>query len=573
MLKKIISKFWEFGVVLLLLGVFFRLSSESLLVKSVTIDEFANLPLGYYNLKTGDLSLDPQAPPLARLFFALPLLLRGPEIDLTRRWPTHWDLARDFMYRNVPDYQALFADCRRLAVLGGVLLCLVAWLWARALGGKIAGVLTLSLFAFSPNLIAHSRLITFDLPAALFFTLTLYSFWKFSVSGRLSWLLLTGLVLGLSQLVKFTSLLLYPLIFSIGSIILLRAKAGGTRYRIAGRSFLYLFVSFAILLVVSVLVIDAGYFFQDLFSPLEEIDLKSDLGRVYAGIFWGKLPVPLPRAFLVGIDRHLYEGEQGVYPAYLLGKMNFDGFRHYYLVALAVKTPLAVFFLLALALLSRKGAEDRDLLWDGLLFLVFPAVAVLLCFSFLNKNLGFRYLLPVLSLLLIFTGSLVGRLWAERRKWFKAVVILLILWPAVRSVALYPHYLAYFNELAGGPDRGSRILIDSNLDWGQDLITLRDYLEERKIGPIHFAYFGMVDPRIYGIDFIPLEERPEKGWAAISVSLVRGRPFYSFDRDYRPVWREADYYGWARRLEPTARIGHSIFLYDLDKNLGSNLSN
>lgn len=556
-------KSWEVIIVVLLLGFFIWECVSSLLLKSVTIDEFANLPLGYYNLKTGDLSLDPQAPPLSRLFFALPLLARNPEMNLTHRWLTHWDLARDFMYKNAAGYQRMFTACRLLAVPGGMLLCLLVWLWSRELGGRGAGLLALFLCVFEPNVIAHSRLITFDIPAALFFTLSLYLFWKFCISGKPGWLFATGFILGLSQLVKFTSLLLYPLIFFIGLIILLRAKEEGVRYRLADRNFPYLVVSYAILLLVSLLVINTGYFFRDVFFRLEEIGPRSSLVRSYAGSFWGKVPLPLPKAFLVGIDRHLYEGERGVFPAYLLGKISFEGFRHYYLVALAVKTPLAIFCLLAAVLLARKGPESRALLRDGLLFLVFPAIAVFLFFSFLNKNLGFRYLLPAVSLLLIFIGSLTGRLWTERGRWFKASVILLLIWLPVSSLGIHPHYLAYFNELAGGADNGSRVLIDSNLDWGQDLICLRDYLNENKIGQIYFAYFGMADPRIYGVNFIPLQEKPDQGWVAISASLVRGRPFYSFDRGYNPVWRETDYYAWARELKPAAKVGHSIFLYDL----------
>jgi hypothetical protein len=124
-----------------------------------------------------------------------------------------------------------------------------------------------------------------------------------------------------------------------------------------------------------------------------------------------------------------------------------------------------------------------------------------------------------------------------------------------------PRYLQYFHELAGGPAGGHRWLVDSNLDWGQDLIRLRRYMEQRGIPAVHLAYFGRVDPSVYGVRFLPLEPGA-RGPVVVSASFLMGRPYFWVQGGaFR--WMRAGSYTWLQQYEPVARVG-SLFLFDLE---------
>jgi hypothetical protein len=137
------------------------------------------------------------------------------------------------------------------------------------------------------------------------------------------------------------------------------------------------------------------------------------------------------------------------------------------------------------------------------------------------------------------------------------------------SLRFHPHHLAYFNGLAGGPLLGRAHLVDSNLDWGQDLRALKAWLERRNGEPIsnlRLAYFGMLPPRSLGIDYtLPPSRVPEPGWYAVSVNFVQGRPHLVRDRTGASHAVGLDEFGYLRFF-PTSRvatIGYSIDVYHL----------
>jgi len=151
-------------------------------------------------------------------------------------------------------------------------------------------------------------------------------------------------------------------------------------------------------------------------------------------------------------------------------------------------------------------------------------------------------------------------------------IVLLSCWYLAGSLAIYPHYLAYFNEIAGGPDNGYRYLVDSNLDWGQDLKGLGLYMKEKNIDRVHLSYFGTADPNYYGVGYnwmpsyyLPEDYRegsakmrtftfPTTGMLAISATNLQN--VYFSDKHF---------YDWLKDYEPVAKIGYSIFIYDLDQ--------
>ena len=159
-------------------------------------------------------------------------------------------------------------------------------------------------------------------------------------------------------------------------------------------------------------------------------------------------------------------------------------------------------------------------------------------------NIGYRHLLPILPFLFIFAGRLAAIQWKPKQilPW---AVSLAVLWLVIGSTIIYPHYLAYFNQLVGGPGGGHRLLGDSNLDWGQDLIGLREFMNRENIASVKLGYMGTADPRAYGLSYEQLpgfpygrdksesisevSRNPPSGVYAISVSCLQGYCFKNHD--------------------------------------------
>ena len=182
-----------------------------------------------------------------------------------------------------------------------------------------------------------------------------------------------------------------------------------------------------------------------------------------------------------------------------------------------------------------------------------------------HKNVGIRYLLFIIPICCVWIGRLACTpSWLSSR-WGRRWAVGLCLgagWLAVEALGIWPDYLSYFNLACGGPSRGHRYLLDSNLDWGQDLIALREYLEQEGIEEVDLAYFGRVDPQIYGIRYRDLRRRPRQRYAVVSANMLWGLTYFVNGKDYWPP-REA--YARFRRLKPKAVLGHTLYVFDLEE--------
>jgi hypothetical protein len=250
--------------------------------------------------------------------------------------------------------------------------------------------------------------------------------------------------------------------------------------------------------------------------------------------------------------------------AFLWGEISPQGWWYYHLAALALKTPIALQIMLLLALglsLSQhpKRRTSPNLYND--FFLVIPPLLLLTVISFGSVKIGLRHVLPVFPFIFVFTARFF-KLAIERRL-LSGLAFLLVVWYLVSSIRIHPHYLAYFNEYVGGPANGYKYLVDSNLDWGQDLKGLKQYMENRDIEKVKLAYLGTIDLEYYGIssesisdqDLTALrEDKFTRGVFAISATFLQGL--------YLPGDR--DRYKWFRDRTPTAQIGYSIFVYEID---------
>jgi hypothetical protein len=580
--RRALKRFWL--PVALLLAIHATLGISAAARLTTTHDEYWHLPVGLLNLKTGRFDFDNLNPPLCRMTAALPLLFtsaRTGPVDAPHDAMGWGDV---FIAANGQHYATWFLLGRTVIVLISVLGGLVTAVWARELFGDAAGCLAALFWAFEPNLIAHGSLVTTDMGAAAFFVFTLFALWKFAARPDWTRVLIFGGVLGLAQLVKFTSLLLYPITIAAFVLLIFADRAGRSsessshqqsskekKSKVAEearpqtpRSIARMCGLWAVALLVSLSVLNAGYLFRGSFSPLRTYDLQSATmrGTMHRLASLGWLPVPLPRDYVEGIDHQRHVMEQK-HPVFLDGRWSEDGIPHYYLWGLLYKLPhpLQLLALATLLWLVLAGRVDRRPILQ--IAILLPAVAMIAMAENSRMQLGIRYVLPAIPFLILFASQ--SARWLDYRTFpFRTLTTIVLAGWMLFSVRYHPHHLAYFNELAGGPLGGREHLLDSNLDWGQDLGGLKDYLDKHGVGEIGLAYFGTVPPRALGISYhIPPSPLPQPGRYAVSVNFEQGRPHWvrTPHNEIRPV--NIGQFAYFRFFPPVARIGYSIDVFEL----------
>ena len=547
----------EWPLALVLLAAFAALCAHGLAWDSPTVDEFAHLPAGLYTLETGDFALYPLNPPLVRLLSALPLLPLAPRLD-TRAPVVHsgwfpWQFGTAFMERNRAVYDRLFLF-GRLPVVGlGVLLGLLVWRWARALYGAGGGLLALGFYAFHPAFVAHAHLATVDVGLTLFLLLALWAFQRFTQRPGPGTALLCGLALGLAQLAKHTAVLLYPVLLLLAASELLRGRRFPLRRGAdeSGRGAAASLAAVAAIFAVSLLVLDAGYLFQGVGRPAGAYRFASDQMRGLFAALPAGLPVPLPAAWLVGYDALQRINEAGEYPTYFFGTLRYGANPAYFPAAILLKTPLPLLAAWLFALFARGGRRD------GERFVWLPALLLLAVFCLLSQvHYGIRYVLPVVALGTVWAGRLGPHLAGERRPVRLAAGVLLALYP-LAALRATPDTIDYFNPLAAG--RGDAFLLDSNLDWGQGLKRLAAWMERERVEKVGLAYFGHVDPAIYGIAWELPKQNGGPEWTAVSANFLHGLPYATYDRG-RILAVPAGAFTWLAAYPDRRYLGGGLFL-------------
>lgn len=543
---------WREAVgVALALVLMFALEVSSARVKSPTYDEPFYLTRGYAFVKTGDRHILTGAPLPLTAWNGLPLLLL-PDLNLETDHPT-WegadfhDVSEHFLWESGNDVDAVMFLARLPTMVLSLLLAATAHRWARELYGRRVGWLALFLAVLSPNLLAHARLTSVDLGMTAFFFLACYRFWRYLEAPTRANLLWAGVALGLSQGTKFSAPLIFPIWAAVGAgYLFLKRSAGGESLP---RRTASLALAGAGMALIGFLTLWATYGFG--LAPLAE----------------GGIPVPAATHFrewghisdrLAGV-----EGRRA--PAFLMGRYSDTGWPGYFPVAFSLKTPLPVLILLLWAAIQSRRRWRRELA------LILPPL-LFFAFSLFSKlNLGYRYILPVLPFVLVYASKIAAGSWpVARARWGRALVAVLAGWYALGSLCIAPHYLAYFNELAGGPDGGWRYLVDSNLDWGQDAILLARHLEERGVERVKLAWFGESRPAYYGVDYDPLPAWPPSAaeMAARTFSPVAPAPgLYAISATNLQgvLLDDHDTYAWFRRREPVHKVGYSVFIYEVPR--------
>ena len=544
---------------------------------SPTYDEGSKLASGYAYLITGRFRSGWGHPPLAKQLAALPLLTVKRQAP-----PDIYEWNQDFQWPDqlatpaVDDIDQLFMWARLPIALLSMVLGWVVYRWTTDLFGAGAGVLALFILAFDPVVLAMGGSVNNDMAVATFVALTLYRLWRLVHHPTRRNILWAGLAFGLAQLSKFSALILVPLICWLAFLawlIPVLSRRFGYRFpsgQYPQRSLAWYAGSVLGIFAIGALVIWADYSFE--ISCLDSIKPAGDMKK-----FWLPDRVPEPYRDLIrnfplvapmyfkGLGRTFVHAWIG-HPAFLAGRYSKVGWWYYFPVAFLLKTPVPTMLLLGLGLFISIHSIHHDRTWCcGDLYLLLPAAAYAVSSLFVNINIGYRHLLPLLTLLFVLAGRVSTAF--RRRGWLAGLIVVLCGWLVIESVGIWPNYLAYFNQLAGGSANGYRWLVDSNLDWGQDLRNLKVYMDQRGLQHVKLSYFGSVSPSFYGIEYdcLPsygvqlrdgcppeVEVKIEPGVYVISATNLQG--VFLPDRDA---------FVWFRNRPPTARIGYSLFVYDI----------
>ncbi len=487
-----------------------------------TYDEPGHIAAGMEWLQLGRFTFEEQHPPLARAIVATGPYLAGRRLSGSG---TMWQEGNAILYGDGA-YARNLALARAGTLVFFLLGCGVVWWWARSLAGDEGALVGLTLFASASPVLAHAGLATTDMAAGATIAAALLAFDRWMRSPTLARSVALGVATAAAVLCKLSALLFLPLGAAV--LVLAYSRESGTRQAASAGSHPR---SLGIAAWVAALAIWAGYRFS---------------------VRWlGGVPLPAPE-LVAGVYQVMHHNAIG-HANFLLGERRLDGWWYYFPLLLAVKTPLPLLLSGvvggAAAWLPRDGGGWRR---------AAPAlVAVIMLLAVIPSriNAGVRYLLPALPFLAISAAVAAGMLWriGTSRRIGRAAVILLVAWQVLAAMRAHPDHLSWFNALAGA--HPERIVVDSDLDWGQDLDRLAHELDRRGLRKVRLAYYGSADPmqHIAG-DVVPLAPgEVATGWVAVSRRYLAGIVDGRID----------DGYFWLRKYKPVKEIGSSILLYDV----------
>jgi hypothetical protein len=531
-----------------------------------TWDEPFHIAAGMEWLDKGQYTYERFHPPLARVMSALGLYLNG--IRGVSNLSSPWAEGSAILQTGGTYEQNL--TLARIGILPFFIIAsLVVALWAKHCGGMATSLLSTLLFTTLPPILAHSGLATLDMACAAQVSAALFTLNLWLSKPTLLRSCILGICISLAILSKFSALgfLLISggLVVAIHIIILLQEKSSKNIYF----SKLKRFISASIIvLIFSALTIWSGYRFS--LSPLvkaenrpyEKVDRVVGTEGLFHDMSYFILEntfIPAPE-FVQGIKDSLHRSKQG-HLAYLLGNIRKEGWWYFYPIVLLVKTPLPFILLniFGFVLIFKNIFLPEEQL--QLLVPAFASLGILSVGMMGSIDNGLRQLLSIYPLLAIVAGYGAFKLMSVNKRFkFVGLVFATILfsWQLISSFSAHTDYLAYFNELAG--NHPEEIVVDSDLDWGQDLKRLTKTLKKRGINELKIKYFNNEGLDLARFDLPARQElkpyQREIGWIAISIFYLKlGTSKVPYDQ-----------FSWLKEYQPVEQVGKSIWLYYIPKN-------
>lgn len=549
-----------------LLVIMFFISFFAMKGDSGIVDEIAHIPAGYSYVEYHDYRLNPEHPPLAKFIAGVPLAfidLHGLKDDSSWDDAAQWNSGWYFIYRAGNDADAILFWSRLPMILLALLLGWLIYRWATEEFGHKTGLFVLLLYTFTPEFLAHSHYVTTDVAAALGFTFAIYMYNKYLKNKTSKYLILAGVAFGIAQLLKFSAFLLYGI---LPMIAIVRAyfdvNGDWKKYWQALWGYVKSFVLIALISLALVWLVYIPMVWS--MTPGVEkmviennltMDPKFDLLR---GLLVSMGGNPITRAlghYLLGVALVFGRVAGGNY-TFILGHFSDKAISWFFPVAWLLKTPviiilLTVFSFISIFIHKLKKKSDFWLVW---LFLIPIAVYWLVTLRG-SLNIGTRHLMPTLPFLYLFIGLTMKKIIESKKLAANIAIVLIIFGLVVPVSAAYPRYISYFNEFTFGLKRYN-MLVDSSLDWGQDLKRLAKYVEKNDIKDIKVDYFGGGLVKYYIPEATEWRSGygPTSGWLAISATFYQMSKYQSRQEG---KWS----YDWLDNYEPVAVIGDSILVF------------
>jgi 4-amino-4-deoxy-L-arabinose transferase-like glycosyltransferase len=549
---------------------------------SQTIDEGAHLYSGYQYWKAGDFGLNPEHPPLVKFVAAAPLLslpLQQPHPPRFSSKVEEYAGGAQFIYGN--DADKLLFRARVAASIFSFLLAILVFLAGYEMFGAAVALIALFLCVFEPNLLAHGALVTTDMGATASIFAAVFAAYRYAKKPRIPRMIVLGLALGLTAIVKFSAIVLLPILgfaLFVEFVVRWRRNArSGERPQAMLRPLLRLSVHVAAAFLIAWAVIWTAYGFRYQARPAE-LALAPTLAN-YAQqlpshaqtriILWLAHRHVLPEAYLYGlVDVRVFGSH---IPSFLLGRVHPGPTWKYFPLAFLIKATLPMLLLLLVLPFIAKGwkSHRRELFYISMAPILYLMISLAA-----PQNIGVRHILPVFPFAIVL-AAVSSWLLAQRSRAGYYAVVALLLFSILTSVRIFPDYLAYSNEAVGGPSHGYRLLTDSNVDWGQSVKEVREYVAKENIQDCWYVPPGgatFSSAKYYGVPCKPMPslfERavgaplpiiPETVHGTVLVSATEAAGLFAGPGTLNPYWDLL----WRK---PDDMVGHAVLVFHGDLHL------
>jgi 4-amino-4-deoxy-L-arabinose transferase-like glycosyltransferase len=560
---------------------------------SPTFDEGAHFLSGLDIITNGDTSYYYTNPPLIKSTAATLSLLSGTKLHLPPKNPkggVKWiSRFQEFMHLNGTQYLTHLNKARLITIFFYFISSLLLFYFSFILYGIYSAWISFLLWSLCPVVLGFSNLLTSDVPICFFFLLTMYLLVRWHESRRINYFILSSLSFGLGVTTKFSMFLFLPpmLVYLVWSFFINKRSL---------KSFaLYL----SIFVLIFLLVVNAVYLFNSTPTKIRDLTFHSKIlsgkktqidfttfthkknGNIFANSFFGEISLPLPKDFIKGFDEQLSHENAG-FMSYMNGKWGMvGGWYSYYLFGTLVKMPEVFFVCLFIFLFLLTKKDFRSFLNKPTNYFILGSSLFIFLMISLSRGLNshYRYVLPSIFFLVLILSS-IGN-WIERKS--KTFILFLLFLALIPIIQTYPRSISYFNTLSGGAKNGWKKLIDSNFDWGQDLIALSEWLNKNpQVEYINLAFLGLTDPKLYGIRYKlappifpkdkignnlpPYRTIPGEGWYAISGSFLAGLSIPTYDEHGNWVIVPFGGYDYLKKINPEDFAGFSISIYYISKD-------
>ena len=593
------------------------LAISSSLTDSLVVDEIPHIGAGYGYVAKADYRLNPEHPPLVKTLAALPILLLkvNPMVFSTDFWLVtvngQWNFGRYLAFHSGVNADLLTQLVRLPVLIFFILSVFIIWSWTKEKHGPLPAFLATFIFALSPTVLAHARLVTTDVAACFGILAGTYFFLRYLKLPTIKNLIIAGLIFGIAQLTKFSVFLLVPYFLFLALIWCFVKKQA---------LFKKLFTTIIIFAIGYIFIVWPVYLHHTSNYPSERQRgdtisiLRPEPGSLENIVVWLS-DKPVLRAIghyglgLLMVNQRVAGGNT----AYFLGEVSKTSWKEYFPIVYAIKEPIPWLILIILSLLYipiQLNKNRLQAIWDkkvipkqthlfkrfkDALDVHFEEIAMLIFVIGYwvmsingNLNIGIRHLLPTYPFIIMLVSIQISRiiyLLNSRHKpensqplkpfslkssasIFIIFISVLLTWYAAENISIWPNYITYFNQLVGGSSNGYRYVVDSNLDWGQDLKRLATWVKENNIETIHLDYFGWSDPVYYlGERFVWLsagkyknareflDANPDGGYIGVSATY-----YMNSQQDF------SSGYVWLESIEPKIVIGNSIFIWEIRPN-------